>query len=87
MNSFHKKESPPVTIKTFIEACVLLFLILVLVMLREIFPSNEFVLKYFNKGYLVIEVLIIVAIAWGIDVWRKKSNKRRQGDVNSERQG
>ena len=55
--------------------------ILTLFMLREIYPNNPFIMKYFNKGYLVMEVLLFFGILWGIDIWiahRREKRKREK---------
>ena len=72
----NRKGDPPVTIKTIVGASIILILVLALFMLREIFPNNQFIMKYFNKGYLFVEILILIGIAWGIDAWIKHRNKR-----------
>lgn len=76
MKRFAPKSHAPVTIKTIIGAIIIVIVILTLFMLREIFPNNPFIMKYFNKGYLLIELLVLIGIGWGIDIWIKHRNKR-----------
>ncbi len=76
MKRFAPKNQAPVTIKTIIGAIIILIVVLTLFMLREIFPNNPFIMKYFNKGYLFIELLVLIGIGWGIDIWIKHRNKR-----------
>ena len=80
MKNSPRKNYPPVTIKMIVAAIIGIIIILTLFMLREIYPENPFIMKYFNKGYLIIEVLIFIGILWGIDIWRarrKEKSKKR----------
>jgi hypothetical protein len=82
MKHSQQKNNPPVSLKITIVAFGGLIVILTLFMLREIYPENPFIIKYFNKGYLIIEVLIFIGILWGIDIWRtrrKEKSKKTNG--------
>ena len=76
MKRFAPKNQAPVTIKTIIGAIIILIVVLTLFMLREIFPNNPFIMKYFNKGYLLIELLILIGIGWGIETWMDRRRKQ-----------
>ncbi|MBW1787512.1 MAG: hypothetical protein JRK53_12950 [Deltaproteobacteria bacterium] len=68
MRKLPQKEIPPVTIRTIVGAIIIVIVILTLFMLRELYPNNPFIMKYFNRGYLVMEVLVFFGILWGIDI-------------------
>ena len=76
MKGVAPKKQPTVTIKTIIVAILIVIVILTLFMLREIFPNNPFIMKYFNKGYLLIELLILIGIGWGIETWMDRRRKQ-----------
>ena len=81
MKKFPPKESPPVTAKIIIAIIIGMIVILALFLLREIYPENPFIMKYFNRGYLVMEAIVFIGILWGIDIWRarrkEKSKKKK----------
>ena len=83
MKRFAPKKQPPVTIKTIIVAIIIVIVILTLFMLREIFPNNPFIMKYFNKGYLLIELLILIGIGWGIESWMDRRRKKTREKLGS----
>ena len=81
MKKLPHRKSPPITIRTIIGLIIGGIVILTLFMLREIYPNNPFIMKYFNKGYLVMEVLLFFGILWGIDIWiahRREKRKREK---------
>ena len=82
MKKIPQKKTQPVTIKTILGAFIILVAILTLFMLREIYPGNPFIMKYFNKGYLFMEVLVLFGILCGIDVWmaRRREKRKRKWD-------
>ena len=81
MKKLPNRKTPPITIRTIIGLIIGGIVILTLFMLREIYPNNPFIMKYFNKGYLVMEVLLFFGILWGIDIWiahRREKRKREK---------
>ena len=81
MKRFTSKESPPVTGKMVIAVIIGMIVILALFLAREIYPDNPFIMKYFNRGYLVMEAIVFIGILWAIDMWRarrkEKSKKKK----------
>jgi len=76
MKKLQPKNSAHVATNTIIAVIIAMIVILTLFMLREIYPENPFIVKYFNKGYLVMEVLVFIGILWGIDIWRARRREK-----------
>ena len=74
-----KDKDLKLSLKSIIGFFFVALIIIILFMLREIFPNNPFIMKYFNKGYLIAELIIFFGILWGIAslIKRKKEDNNR----------
>jgi hypothetical protein len=79
MTRLPKHNAPKLSVKSIIGFFFVAIIIIILFMLREIFPNNPFIMKYFNKGYLFAELIIFFGILWGIAslIKRKKEDNNR----------
>ena len=72
------KDVHRVNIGTIIGAIVIAVIILTLFMLREIYPDNPFIMKYFNGGFLIMEVIAFFGILWGADIWMARRREKQK---------
>ena len=70
-----KDKDLKLSLKSIIGFFFVALIIIILFMLREIFPNNPFIMKYFNKGYLFAELIIFFGILWGIASLMKRKRK------------